>query len=90
MHADPRHPSSSDALSGLMRTIVDGVITIDAHGLVVDFNPACEKLFGYSAEELVGRNVKILMPAPYQSEHDGYIENHRTTGERKSSALGVR
>jgi PAS domain S-box-containing protein len=82
------NPKDSDALAGLMRTIVDGVITIDASGLIVDFNPACERLFGYPADEVVGRNVKMLMPSPYQDEHDRYIENHRTTGQRKIIGIG--
>jgi PAS domain S-box-containing protein len=80
--------SDADALTGLMRTIVDGVITIDARGLIVDFNPACETLFGYRAEEVVGKNVKMLMPEPYQHEHDSYLDNYRTTGQRKIIGIG--
>src|SRR5689334_3998434 len=85
---DPGGKPISDALSGLMRTIVDGVITIDAAGLIVDFNPACERLFGYKSDEVVGKNVKMLMPEPYRAEHDGYIENYRTTGKQKIIGIG--
>jgi PAS domain S-box-containing protein len=78
----------SDALTGLMRTIVDGVITIDARGTIIDFNPACETLFGYPSAEAIGRNVKMLMPEPYQREHDDYLNNYRTSGERKIIGIG--
>jgi PAS domain S-box-containing protein len=77
-----------DALTGLMHTIVDGVITIDAQGRIIHFNPACESLFGYTASDVVGRNVKILMPEPYQHEHDSYLHNYRTTGQRKIIGIG--
>ncbi len=80
--------SETDALRGLMNTIVDGVITINATGIIVDFNPACERLFGYRSDEVVGLNVKMLMPEPYQGEHDTYIGNYRDTGHRKIIGIG--
>src|SRR4051795_11994805 len=49
----------------------DAIIIIDAKGAIESLNPAAEKLFGYTADELIGRNVKMLMPMPYQREHDG-------------------
>ena len=52
------------------------------------FNRACERLFGYRAAEVKGRNVKMLMPAPFQGEHDRYLESYRTTGERKIIGIG--
>src|SRR5207244_701500 len=69
-------------------TAVDGVIMIDAQGCVHMFNPACENLFGYRADEVIGRNVKMLMPAPYRHEHDGYIDNFHRTGEKKIIGIG--
>jgi len=75
-------------LDALVDTIVDGVIVIDAKGLVLTFNPACEKLFGFRADEVVGRNVKMLMPPPYHSEHDGYIGNYHRTHQRKIIGIG--
>src|SRR5262245_28042106 len=62
---------SAARLQTLIETAVDGVVMIDAHGVVLIFNPACEKLFGYSAAEVIGENVKMLMPEPYRTEHDG-------------------
>jgi len=87
-HHEQRFNHETDALTGLMNTIVDGVITIDSRGRIIDFNPACEILFGYKLEEVVGQNVKMLMPAPYQHEHDDYLQNYRTTGQRKIIGIG--
>ncbi|MEZ5939455.1 MAG: PAS domain S-box protein [Hyphomonadaceae bacterium] len=80
--------TGSDALTGLMETIVDGVITIDGEGRIIHFNPACERLFGYAADEVVGQNVKMLMPEPYRAEHDSYLESYRYTGKRKIIGIG--
>ncbi len=71
-----------------MNTIADGVITIDTAGRIVDFNPACERLFGYQAGEVIGENVKLLMPEPYRSGHDVYLENYKNTGQRRIIGIG--
>ncbi|MDB5580060.1 MAG: sensor hybrid histidine kinase [Bradyrhizobium sp.] len=71
-----------------METALDGVILIDSHGCVLMFNSACEKLFQYTASEVIGRNVKMLMPGPYREEHDGYVDNFTRTGERKIIGIG--
>src|SRR5258707_475144 len=75
-------------LRTLTETAVDGAILIDARGVVLMFNPAGEKLFGYSADEVIGKNVKMLMPEPYRHEHDGYIANYRDTREPKIIGIG--
>lgn len=72
----------------VIETAVDGVIVIDAQGAVQLFNASCEAMFGYSADEVVGRNVKMLMPPPYQDEHDGYLNRYHQTGERKIIGIG--
>lgn len=75
-------------LRTVVNTAVDGVILIDAQGTILMFNPACERLFGYPVDEVIGQNVKILMPTPYQEEHDRYLENYHNTGERKIIGIG--
>jgi PAS domain S-box-containing protein len=67
---------------------VDGVILIDHHGHVLMFNPACERLFKYRADDVIGQNVKMLMPAPYRTEHDGYLDNFQKTRVRKIIGIG--
>jgi PAS domain S-box-containing protein len=75
-------------LRAVLDTAVDGMILIDAQGIVLMFNPACERLFGYGAAEVLGQNVKMLMPAPFRVEHDRYLENYHRTGERKIIGIG--
>jgi len=79
---------SAARLRAVVDTAVDGVILIDTQGLILKFNPACEKLFKYRASEVTGRNVRMLMPAPYRAEHDSYIRNFLTTGDRKIIGIG--
>jgi PAS domain S-box-containing protein len=75
-------------LRALVSTAVDGVMIIDANGTVQEYNPACEQLFGYREDEVVGRNVKMLMPPPYREEHDEYLLRYRTTGNKRIIGIG--
>ncbi len=81
--------NESDArLREIVDHAVDGIITIDDFGQIDDVNPAAQRLFGYSPKELIGQNVKILMPEPYHGEHDKYLRNYRETGDRKIIGIG--
>ena len=80
--------SSEARLRAVVETAVDGVILIDRRGLVLLFNPACERLFGYRADEVIGQNVKMLMPNPYRDEHDRYLANYLRTGQAKIIGIG--
>jgi len=66
----------------------DAVITIDSKGIIGLFNPTAERMFGYTAKEVLGKNVKVLMPEPYHSEHDGYLTRYQETGQRKIIGIG--
>jgi PAS domain S-box-containing protein len=87
-----RQPASPEAqaakLRGILESAVTAIITIDEGGLIESINPATERLFGYGTADLIGQNVKILMPEPYKAEHDGYIANYLRTGVKKIIGIG--
>ena len=72
----------------IVQTAINGIVTITADGLIDEFNPAAEFMFGYTKDEVKGKNVNILMPEPYHSQHDGYLNNFLTTGIKKLLVLG--
>ena len=89
-----QHGAAPDERTGAARwraivhSAVDGIVVIDAHGTIEAFNAAAQRMFGYQESEAIGRNVKLLMPEPDRSRHDGYIEHHLRTGETRVIGLG--
>ena len=75
-------------LHEVMDAVVDGIITINRHGIIQSTNPAAVRMFGYAANEVIGQNVSILMPEPYHSEHDTYLKHYLSTGERRIIGSG--
>lgn len=75
-------------LEAILEIAVDAIISIDQTGVISTFNPAAEKLFGYTADEVIGQKVNMLMAEPYSSEHDKYIENYIKTGVKKVIGIG--
>ena len=85
----PAASSDDDArLRAILQTAVEGIITIDARGLIESANPAACQIFGYSLEELQGRNVSVLMPQPDARRHDGYLAHYLRTGKAKIIGIG--
>jgi PAS domain S-box-containing protein len=74
--------------TAILQTAVDGIITIDMRGIIESFNPAAERLFGYTADEVLGQNITMLMPSPYREEHDSYLRRYLQTGEPHIIGIG--
>ena len=75
-------------LRSILETVPDAMVVIDEHGLMQSFSVAAERLFGYAPDEVIGQNVKMLMPEPYRGSHDGYLERYGATGERRIIGIG--
>lgn len=75
-------------LRSVLDTVPDAMVVIDTRGIMQSFSATAERLFGYSAEEAVGKNVSILMPQPYRGHHDAYLSRYMATGERRIIGLG--
>jgi len=75
-------------LRSILDTVPDAMVVIDEAGLITSFSAAAEELFGYKADEVAGRNVRMLMPNPHREAHDGYINHYLRTGERRIIGFG--
>jgi PAS domain S-box-containing protein len=79
---------SEGLLRAILKSAVEGIITIDEGGVIESINPAAERAFGYRAEEVLGRNVSMLMPSPYREEHNDHIARYIGTGEARIIGIG--
>ncbi len=75
-------------LQSILDTVPDAVVVIDLAGIMTSFSPAAERLFGWTAQEAIGKNVSLLMPAPYRDAHDGYLARYASTGEKRIIGVG--
>jgi two-component system sensor kinase FixL len=78
----------AERLDAILNLTVDGIIVIDAHGRIEAFNRAAERLFGYTIDGMLGRNVDMLTPSPYHEDHDTYLSRHLKTGRAKIIGIG--
>ena len=75
-------------LKAVIDTAIDGILTIDAKGIIETMNTAAAELFGYHTDEVIGNNIKMLMPDPYKSEHDRYLKRYHDTKEPRIIGIG--
>jgi two-component system sensor kinase FixL len=75
-------------LKSILETVPDAMIVIDERGTMQSFSVAAERLFGYRAHDVIGKNIRILMPSPYRESHDSYLEHYARTGEKRIIGVG--
>lgn len=79
---------SEERNRGIVETAVNAIVTISERGVIESVNSATERMFGWTREEMIGKNVSMLMPGPYRDQHDGYLDRYLKTGERKVIGVG--
>jgi PAS domain S-box-containing protein len=80
--------NDAELLRAVLNTVIDGLVTIDNRGVIHSFNPAASRIFGYRPDEVIGQDVRMLMPEPYHGEHDGYLRSYVETGTAKVIGIG--
>jgi two-component system CheB/CheR fusion protein len=88
VQAERLRQESEERLEIIINTAVDAIITIDEQGIIRSVNPAAERMFGYPAGEMIGQNVKLLMPSPYREDHQNYLARYLQTGEKHIIGIG--
>ncbi len=87
VRANKMHEAQASA-EAILEAAVDGIVTIDEQARILGLNRAAERIFGYKPSEVIGRNVAMLMPEPYRSAHDRYMQNYLTTGHARIIGIG--
>lgn len=87
MRSMQRIATIQDSLFGILDNVYEAILTIDERGSVRNYNKAAERIFGYAPAEVIGQNVKMLMPTPYAEEHDGYLARYMK--ERTPHVIGI-
>ena len=86
--AESKLDRANSILQSILTTIPDAMVVIDEDGLISSFSATAEKMFGYEQEDVIGQNIKILMPSPYREAHDGYLQRYLETGEKRIIGIG--
>lgn len=84
------HVENESKLRSVISNIGEGIVMIDETGIIDSFNPACGRIFGYAPEEVIGKNISMLMPAPHREKHDAYLKRYDSSGEKKIAWEGRR
>ena len=88
VESDRDNAARAAHLTSILDTVPDAMIVIDERGIMQSFSTAAQRLFGYEAAEVMGRNIKMMMPSPYRENHDGYLARYLSTGERRIIGIG--
>jgi len=88
VESDRDNAARAAHLTSILDTVPDAMIVIDERGIVQSFSTAAQRLFGYEPAEVIGRNIKMMMPSPYRENHDGYLARYLKTGERRIIGIG--
>jgi two-component system sensor kinase FixL len=89
LHRTRQQASAREAhLQSILDTVPEAMIVIDERGAIQSFSAAAQRLFGYSPDEVLGKNVKMMMPSPYRQDHDNYLDRYLKTGEKRIIGVG--